>query len=318
MFPIINRTHFTPLKAYAKPKDLIEACKTAGYKSCGLCDYGNVSGAVEFIEAANKEGIKPVLGCDFTRDIVLFAFAKNKQGWHQLTKLTTKFHTGLSPSDFSGSDLVLISNDDSYFVTEHFFNPDEVALNNTHYILPEHKEFYDILVLLDMEEPSQQDKSFPFKWDVDETQRKNNELIESLCEEYSIFSAPKLPHYDCGSDPHEFLTQLCRDGWNKINKDREQEYVDRVKHELKVIGRSDLTGYFLIVWDFVMNSKRQGKLITARGSAAGSLVSYLIGISDVDPIKHNLIFERFYDASRSYPKHISFDEYSFVDQWRNT
>lgn len=320
MFPIRNRTHFSPLKAFAKPKELISACVQAGYKSCGLCDYGNVSGAVEFVTAARKAGVKPILGCDFSTHDRLLVFAKNKTGWRQLIKLVTKFHTELVPSDLKDSELIIVSNNDEYFVTKHYYAWEEVAMNNTHYVRREDKEFYDILLKLDHQELHNLDFSFPFEWDLpeDNIDRKHNEEIESLCEDYSIFEAPKLPQFECpdGIDPHEYLTQLCRDNWGKIDTSREAEYTSRVKHELKVIHRGDLTGYFLIVWDFVKNSKDRGRLITARGSAAGSLVSFLIGISDVDPIKHNLIFERFYDASRSYPKHVSFPEYSFVDDWR--
>jgi DNA polymerase III alpha subunit len=320
MFPIRNRTHFSPLQAFAKPKELIDACVKAGYASCGLCDYGNVSGAVEFVKAAQKANVKPVLGCDFTQEDRLICFAKNKVGWHQLIKLTTKFFDKITPEDLKDSELIVISSNDAYYVTKHFYLWDEIAMNNTHYINREDKEFYDILLSLDHKEPHDLDYSFPFEWNLpeDDILRRHNEEVESLCEEYSIFEAPKLPEFKCpeGKDPHEYLTQLCRDNWGKIDQSREAEYIDRVKHELNVIKRGDLTGYFLIVWDFVKNSKDKGRLITARGSAAGSLVSFLIGVSDVDPIKHNLIFERFYDASRSYPKHISFPEYSFVDDWR--
>ena len=83
-------------------------------------------------------------------------------------------------------------------------------------------------------------------------------------------------------------------------------YVDRITKELEVISDANLSGYFLIVRDIVANIKENDWLPgPGRGSAAGCLVSYLIGVTQVDPIEHGLIFERFYNAGRNTEDHIS-------------
>lgn len=136
---------------------------------------------------------------------------------------------------------------------------------------------------------------------------ENTNLINSMCEEYNILSQPQLPKFDCADrgGPDEYLRQLCRDGWlekiqNNVDKQYHDEYVNRIKYELGVLQGADLSSYFLIVQDIVRYVSGNNWLPgPGRGSAAGCLVSYLIGITSIDPIKYQLIFERFYNAGRN-------------------
>lgn len=133
-----------------------------------------------------------------------------------------------------------------------------------------------------------------------------NKILESI-EKYDILSSPQLPEFPCpnGLTEEEYLTQLCRDGWKElitcqIPEEKKQVYLDRVMYELDVIKRNNLCGYFLIVWDIINFCKKQGWLTgVGRGSAAGCLVSYLIGITKVDSVKYDLMFERFYNEGRA-------------------
>ena len=145
---------------------------------------------------------------------------------------------------------------------------------------------------------------------------ENSMLIESMCEEYDILGKPVLPKFQCPENMAEedYLRQLCRSGWEnilqakgKIGSTRKRnEYAERVKKELQVISEANLSGYFLIVQDIVNYVKSNNWLPgPGRGSAAGSLVSYLVGITQVDPIEYGLIFERFYNAGRNTEDHIS-------------
>ena len=135
----------------------------------------------------------------------------------------------------------------------------------------------------------------------------NTNLVDNMCEDYDILETPNLPDFKCpeGYDPAQYLRQLCRDGWknkiaNNVDKELHSQYVDRIKYELDVLQGADLSSYFLIVQDIV-NHVRDKKWLPGpgRGSAAGCLVSYLIGITAIDPIKYDLIFERFYNAGRN-------------------
>jgi DNA polymerase-3 subunit alpha len=142
---------------------------------------------------------------------------------------------------------------------------------------------------------------------------ENTNYVDSMCEEYDILSKPNLPPFSCpkGYNDAEYLRQLCRNGWKQKIADNipEQEqsvYVDRIKYELSVLQGANLSSYFLIVQDIV-NYVRDHNWLPGpgRGSAAGCLVSYLIGITNIDPIKYNLMFDRFYNAGRNTTNHIS-------------
>lgn len=141
----------------------------------------------------------------------------------------------------------------------------------------------------------------------------NTQYVESLCEDFNILSQPQLPPFACPNNqtPDEYLRELCRLGWKKriascIAKEDQQPYLDRIKHELSVLQGAGLSSYFLTVADIVDYVNKNHWLPgPGRGSAAGCLVSYLIGITSIDPIKYNLIFERFYNAGRNTEDRVS-------------
>ena len=143
---------------------------------------------------------------------------------------------------------------------------------------------------------------------------KNCLLIDEMCESYSVIKQPNLPKFECPKNINEFdyLRELCRNGWSEkfsnLQKATEKfkNYTDRVKHELSVINEAGLSGYFLVVQDYCNWARNQGWLTgRGRGSGAGCMISYLLGITQVDPIENNLVFERFYNAGRNVPGRIS-------------
>ena len=146
-----------------------------------------------------------------------------------------------------------------------------------------------------------------------EEEIENTQYIDSVCEDYNILAKPVLPDFKCpdGMNPDEYLRHLCRQGWkekieNNIDKESHTKYVDRIKYELGILQGAGLSSYFLIVQDIVRYVKSNKWLPgPGRGSAAGCLVSYLIGITSIDPIKYDLIFERFYNAGRNTDGHVS-------------
>ncbi len=142
----------------------------------------------------------------------------------------------------------------------------------------------------------------------------NTLLVDSLCENFSPLSKPILPTFNFPSEyesESQYLRQLCRDGWRKkidkrIPKEQQDIYVDRIKKELEVLEGAGLSSYFLIVRDIIQFIRDNGWLPgPGRGSAAGCLVSYLIGITSIDPIKYELLFERFYNSGRNTKDRIS-------------
>jgi DNA polymerase-3 subunit alpha len=134
----------------------------------------------------------------------------------------------------------------------------------------------------------------------------NSILIADMCEDYDIAGPPQLPHFAC-EDEYEHLTNLCRKGWNNLlvkkgllTDENKEIYLERIKRELGVIKDAELSGYFLIVQDIMefIRGKEWVPTTPGRGSAAGCLISYLIGITTIEPIKYDLVFERFYSAAR--------------------
>jgi DNA polymerase-3 subunit alpha len=138
--------------------------------------------------------------------------------------------------------------------------------------------------------------------------------IFSKVENYNILNKPMLPAFPCpdGLSERDYLIHLCEQGWNKlvqegkITEKNHDEYLARYRRELDVIIGANLSGYFLIVWDVLSYCHKQGWMVgPGRGSAAGCLVSYLIGITMIDPIEFDLLFERFYNAGRNTEDHVS-------------
>tara|TARA_R110002110_G_scaffold234140_16_gene450304 strand:+ start:1509 stop:3455 length:1947 start_codon:yes stop_codon:yes gene_type:complete len=147
---------------------------------------------------------------------------------------------------------------------------------------------------------------------------ENTTVIADMCEEYDITSRPMLPKFPVPNkmSSEQYLYHLCQEGWlrrkNKIEeviqhtKYKKEEYGERVKKELDILTEAGLSDYFLIVHDIIREAKRRGEIVGAgRGSAAGSLILYLLGVTEVDPIEYGLIFERFYNAGRNTEDHVS-------------
>ncbi len=140
---------------------------------------------------------------------------------------------------------------------------------------------------------------------------ENTREISWRCNLELDFSRIHLPVYTPpgGLTREEFLEQLCREGIRKRFSNKFGDaYKERLEHELKIINEMGFTSYFLIVWDFIHYAK-QNNIPTGpgRGSAAGSLVSYLLEITDIDPIKYKLLFERFLNPERKELPDIDID-----------
>ena len=136
-----------------------------------------------------------------------------------------------------------------------------------------------------------------------EEEIENTQLVDSLCEEYSLANQPRLPKF-CENE-YEKLVSECRTGWIKHKFGNNNTYLERLQEEFSVIKQANLSGYFLIVQDYVKWVQSQNCLTSSRGSVGGSLIAYLIGLSHADPIKYDLFFERFYNIGRNTGEHVS-------------
>lgn len=191
-----------------------------------------------------------------------------------------------------------------------------VATNDCHYVKKEDAAAQDVLLCIGtgvsiddpnrlklpneefyLKSPEQMAKLFA---EVPEAVANTFKIAE-MCNVDIDFETDLLPHYEVpdGYDLKSYLEKLCRDGLKDRYPAVTPELEARLKMELQVINDKGFPGYFLIVWDFVHYAKSQGiRVGPGRGSAAGSLVSYLLKITDIDPIKYGLFFERFLNPER--------------------
>lgn len=209
-----------------------------------------------------------------------------------------------------------------------------VATNDVHYLKPEDAQAQDILMLIntgadpnDPERLSLRKDDFSMRSpekmledfkDLPEA-IENTQKIAELCNFQFELGKIKLPSFEVPSEksPDEYLEELCSLGLKKRYGERPQkEIIDRLNYELSVIKQTGFSSYFLIVQDFV-NWAKENRIVTGpgRGSVGGSLVAYLLNITNVDPLKYNLLFERFLNPGRgtSLPD-IDLD---FTDRRRN-
>lgn len=142
--------------------------------------------------------------------------------------------------------------------------------------------------------------------------RASVEIADS-CEMYNLASKPMIPNFKTpeGMSQDEYFKRLCEEGWNKkiasrIDGSEHQKYRDRLEYELGVLMGAGLSGYFNVVHDYISFARKNGWLVgPGRGSAAGCLASYLSGITAINPIPYDLLFERFYNAGRNTATRVS-------------
>ncbi|MCM8789437.1 MAG: DNA polymerase III subunit alpha [Candidatus Omnitrophica bacterium] len=191
-----------------------------------------------------------------------------------------------------------------------------VATNDVHYLNKENAASHEALLCIQTQDsldnpnrmrfqtdefyfvsPQQMRKLFE---DLPEAVTNSVEIAERCNVELDFFKI-HLPKYELpeGKDKEIYLRQLCEMGLKEKFGAETPILKERLEHELKIIKQMGFISYFLIVWDFIHYAKSQGIPVgPGRGSAAGSLVSYLLGITDIDPLKYNLLFERFLNPER--------------------
>ncbi len=192
-----------------------------------------------------------------------------------------------------------------------------VATNDCHYLRKDDARAHDILLCIqtgktvnDRNRMHFNSESFYFKSpeemknafrDIPDAVLNTRSIAERCNVEFKL-GANLLPVYDVenGQSPEGVLEKLAYEGlFHKLGQDPDEIYKKRVVMELDVIRKMDYSSYFLIVWDFINYAKNKGIPVgPGRGSAAGSLVSYCIGITDIDPVKYHLLFERFLNPER--------------------
>ncbi len=191
-----------------------------------------------------------------------------------------------------------------------------VATNDVHYIKSEDAKNQDVLICIQTGKTLDEENRMRFETEEfylksEEEMRnlfkyapeaiENTNIIAEKCNFDFKFGERHLPKYAVpdNMEPFEYLKSLCKKGLEKRYKSPTTEHTERLDYELGVIQSMGFVDYFLIVWDFINYAKSNGVSVgPGRGSAAGSLVSYVLGITDIEPLHYNLIFERFLNPER--------------------
>jgi len=324
--PLYIKTDYSLLSSLIKIDDLIETLKKKNITSCAIVD-DNLYGTMEIVNKFKKNNIKPIIGLDL-KNILLYV--KNKEGYYNLVKIeTAKTHNELTEEiikTYSNNLICICFDEETYQNYKNIFdeiyigvstkkeeelyqNYETVFINKTLYLekalykyLPYIFMIRDGKTISDGIEFTYQDN---YLFDVDEVRQRvssksiNNTLkISDTCNiefKKELF----MPKYNVDNSK-EFLKNLSLKGlYKRLDGQITKTYLDRLNYELDIILKMHFEDYFLVVYDYIKYAKQHDILVgPGRGSAAGSLVSYSLGITDVDPIKYNLLFERFLNPER--------------------
>ena len=323
--PLGVKTQYELLSSLIKFEDLFELEIKNNIDTIGIID-SNMFGSIEFLNGCKKYNIKPIIGVNFTvKDLSMTLYAKNYEGYTSLLNLVSiRNGDGLTIEILKekNKSLICVTKDyENYLnykeIYEDVYLRYETKTEKTNALIVTDKIVYikeslyfnesdkDYLVYLNLIRDSKTIDEFDeYKYDnalnidideIDATSTKRfAELINIVFPELKF----KMPRF--ADNSKEQLIYLCNKGLSKrLNGEVSSKYKERLEMELKVIIDMDFTDYFLIVYDFILFAKKNKIVIgPGRGSAAGSLVSYSLGITEIDPIKYDLIFERFLNKDR--------------------
>lgn len=316
--PLKVVTDYTLLKSLIKIPDLISFLCDNKINACGICDE-NLYGVLDFYFSCKKKNIKPIIGLSIKlNNLEVCLYAINYEGYKNLLKIHTLKEKNelnvLNIKEFCKNILVILPYESKELYNE-FSCFDVIFIGyKTQYekinalAITKNIVFFKDLKVLKKEEVSYLKYLDILRKDnievnsdccyCDDVSDENIEKIVNLINIEIPLDKRYIPKYSDNS--YELLKNLCVKGLNKrLNGKVSKEYVDRLKYELDVINKMGFVDYFLIVYDYVLYAKKNNILVgPGRGSAAGSLVSYSIGITEIDPISFGLMFERFLNPER--------------------
>ena len=323
--PLKIITEYSLLKSTIKIDSLIKFLKKHNIASCAICDT-NLYGVMEFFTKMTANGLKPIIGLSVFIDGLEFdLYPINNDGYKNLLKIHTLKETKELNFDNLNeylSNIKIVLTRDSYDLLASFPNAYLSYKNDTEKIeallktercvyirdakcLDASDTFYlkcleaiDKGCLLSEIENTHEHEYLNLM-----VKEEDKETTSKFIEDINLDINKKgyyIPVYNKEIDSFSYLDSLAKKGLKKrLNGVIPDAYLQRLNYELGVIKKMGFVDYFLIVYDYVLYAKKNNILVgPGRGSAAGSLVSFSIGITDVDPMKYNLLFERFLNPER--------------------
>ena len=331
--PMRIKTNYSLLSSLIKIDDLINKCKELNINELAICD-DNMYGVMEFYKECIKNDIKPIIGLEIKiDDKSICLYAKNYEGYQNLCYIFSndKSFDILKKNCDNLICILPYESQDIYDKLKDIYSDIYISyksLDERKNIKDKRCIFSNVICCLDKKDRDylkylylikngkkiSDDVNYNFDENnylfnnedalqyINKLDLINYKVISKSCNIQIKTKDNLLPkfNYDKDFDEFKFLTNLCKKGLLKrFNNKVPMKYANRLMYELDVINKMGFCNYFLVVWDFIKYSKQNKILVgPGRGSAAGSLVSYSLGITDIDPIKYNLFFERFLNPQR--------------------
>ena len=318
------KSYYSLLSSLLSIDDIIDLNIKSGNNYAVICD-NNMYGTMEFIKKCNQKEIKPVIGLELViEDKIILCYAKDYTGYLNLAKLSTKANTSkveLNDINTYNESLIIVISYKDRELLELVTPPliylgykDEQEKNKALEITERvvflkeclYKEKKDANYLkylyLIRDGKSIYDE---VSYDLLDKEFINDRTCLEIVRDCNV-TFPKasllLPIYDCPNnlDADTYLRELAIKGLTRRLKGNVlKNYSDRLIYELSIIKKMGFSNYFLVVYDFILYAKKNNILVgPGRGSAAGSLVAYSLGITEIDPLKYDLLFERFLNPER--------------------
>ncbi len=326
LIPLKITTEYSLLKSLIKLPDLISFLNENNIKECAICDE-NLNGFMDFYLKCKENNIKPIIGLDTVYESMhIYVYAKNYLGYQELLKIDY-LKNNMKLSYLENSNLLVIIPFKSIDIYEKLKYKDNVYIgfcndiekNNALLISDKivyvdnvrclYKKDIPYLKYLKMLNDNfvYNDNAY-YKTSSFEDIQTTYEFSKQINLEIP-FDKKYIPKYNNSDNNYEYLKKLCILGLNKrFNGKVSNKYKERILYELDVINKMGFVDYFLIVYDYVLYAKKNDIFVgPGRGSAAGSLVSYSLGITNIDPIKYDLLFERFLNINRKKMPDIDID-----------
>ena len=327
------KTSYSILESLNSISKLVSRASSLGYTSLSITDTNNLFGVIEFYLECKKYNIKPIIGIEVRYfDTIFLLYAMNELGYKKIINISLKIsEKTLSINDLEDNNNIIIVYPYSSFNKEIFDkfkykyvgysnsierdNIDnsykKVFINNVSYIDKDDYKYLDYLFMIKegkvLGEYELNTHINEYLLSYDEVLKVSNKEdilntkeISDMCNLTIGYKDGLLPVYDENINSFEYLSMLCNKGLKRrLNDNVSELYQNRLDYELSIIKQMGFCDYFLVVWDYVKYAKFHDILVgPGRGSAAGSLVSYTLGITDIDPIKYDLLFERFLNPER--------------------
>lgn len=326
LIPLKITTEYSLLKSLIKLPDLISFLNENNIKECAICDE-NLNGFMDFYLKCKENNIKPIIGLDTVYESMhIYVYAKNYLGYQELLKIDY-LKDNMNLSYLENSNLLVIIPFKSIDIYEKLKYKDNVYIgfcndiekNNALLICDKivyvdnvrclfKKDISYLKYLKMLNDNFVYNDNAYYKTSSFEDIQTTYEFSKQINLEIP-FDKKYIPKYNNSDNNYEYLKKLCILGLNKrFNGKVSNKYKERILYELDVINKMGFVDYFLIVYDYVLYAKKNDIFVgPGRGSAAGSLVSYSLGITNIDPIKYGLLFERFLNINRKKMPDIDID-----------